>query len=86
EVEFHEWLHVLLSHRGFCFQDIPHITLTLPGATLNGLAAESCFSPPAAVKRTRAHPMWRTGHQKEITSTAAFSGPCIHTVSAHCSF
>lgn len=70
-------------------EDVPFGAVKLPGATLDGLAAESCFSPPVAVKRTRAHPMRRTArhkHQKEFTSTTAFSGPYIHAVSAVCSF
>uniref|UniRef100_G3NYZ0 Uncharacterized protein n=1 Tax=Gasterosteus aculeatus TaxID=69293 RepID=G3NYZ0_GASAC len=44
------------------------------------------FPPPVAAKRTRAHPMWRTGRQKELTSTAAFSGPFRPTASALCTF
>ncbi len=65
------------SPRGFIVEDVPSSEVKLPGATLDGLAAESCFSPPVAVKRTRAHPMRRTARhkrQKEFTSTAAFFG------------
>ncbi|KAI9515977.1 hypothetical protein NQZ68_020505 [Dissostichus eleginoides] len=67
ELEFHGWIHVLLSHRRFLFEDVPYSSVKLPGATLDGLAAEKLLFSPVAVKRTRAHPMRRTGHQKELT-------------------
>lgn len=86
ELEFHGWIHVLLSHRRFLFEDVPYSSVKLPGATLDGLAAEKLLFSPVAVKRTRAHPMRRTGHQKELTSNVAFSRPCIHNVSALCGF
>ncbi|TNN42255.1 hypothetical protein EYF80_047595 [Liparis tanakae] len=86
EEELREWTHVLPSHRGVISRAAGG-RVKRPGATLYGLAAERCFSPPVAAKRTRAHPTWSTGRQEELTSTAASSsGPQPHTAAAPCTF
>lgn len=76
------------SPRIFYYEVVCSRTVKLPGGTLNGTAAESCFSALVAVKRTTAHPVRRIArhkHQKELRSTSAFCVSLyLHTVSALC--